>query len=111
MLQLIIWVPIHLNFFLNKVTKMIRMHVESLSKNYSGYEILSGISLDINEGTFVTLFGQSGCGKSTLLRILAGLEQPTSGYITRAEQDNNSIVNFVFQSPALFTVEKCISKY
>lgn len=80
---------------------MIRIHADRLSKNYSDYGILSEISLDIIEGTFVTLFGQSGCGKSTLLRILAGLEPPTSGYITRTEQDISSIVNFVFQSPAL----------
>lgn len=80
---------------------MVRIHVDSLSKKYSGCEILSGISFDIHEGTFLTLFGQSGCGKSTLLRILAGLEQPTSGYVTRTEQDTTSIVNFVFQSPAL----------
>lgn len=44
-------------------------------------KILDGIDLNISQGDFVCFLGQSGCGKSTLLRLLAGLENPTSGKI------------------------------
>ncbi|GMM95070.1 ABC transporter ATP-binding protein [Microbacterium luteum] len=45
-------------------------------------QALSGIDLSIRQGEFVTLFGPSGCGKSTLLRLLAGLDEQTTGEIS-----------------------------
>ncbi len=45
---------------------------------------LENVSLDVEDGEFVTLVGASGCGKSTLLRILAGLERPSAGEIQAA---------------------------
>jgi NitT/TauT family transport system ATP-binding protein len=45
-------------------------------------EALSGISLKVNRGEFVSLIGPSGCGKTTLLRVIADLERPTAGAIT-----------------------------
>lgn len=70
--------------------------------------ILNGISLDIEEGEFITLLGSSGCGKTTTLRIIAGLEQPDSGRVLLNDQDvtgeppNKRNVNTVFQNYALF---------
>ncbi len=43
---------------------------------------LTGVSLDIRKGDFVSSIGPSGCGKTTFLRIIADLEQPTAGRIS-----------------------------
>jgi multiple sugar transport system ATP-binding protein len=43
--------------------------------------VLKGIDLEVKDGEFVVFVGPSGCGKSTLLRIIAGLEDATSGEI------------------------------
>ena len=68
---------------------------------------LNEIELDIIKGDFVSLIGPSGCGKTTLLRVIADLQEPTSGSIlvneksaerARMERD----YGYVFQSPALF---------
>jgi multiple sugar transport system ATP-binding protein len=69
---------------------------------------LRDFSLDIHDGEFVSLVGPSGCGKSTALRIIAGLEEPTSGRVlfdgsdvTRLEPRDRNIA-MVFQSYALY---------
>ena len=43
--------------------------------------IIENLTVDVNSGDFLCILGQSGCGKSTFLRLLAGLEQPSSGTI------------------------------
>lgn len=60
---------------------------------------LGPVSLSIGPGETVALVGPSGCGKSTALRLLAGLEQPTRGQVTRAAGRGETAV--VFQSPTL----------
>ena len=50
-------------------------------------EVIKGVSVDINEGDFIILFGSSGCGKSTLLNILLGLEEPTKGKVIFMGED------------------------
>src|ERR1035437_1044440 len=47
---------------------------------------LQNIGLEIEQGEFVCIVGPSGCGKSTLLHLLAGLDRPTTGEITRSEE-------------------------
>ncbi len=68
---------------------------------------LADVSLDIHDGEFVSLIGPSGCGKTTLLRIIADLEQVTSGTVTingTAARDArlSRAYGYVFQAPALF---------
>ncbi|MBE9154022.1 ABC transporter ATP-binding protein [Cyanobium sp. LEGE 06113] len=71
-------------------------------------EVLRQLELHVHDGEFLVLVGPSGCGKSTLLRLLAGLEQPTSGIISVGERDVTGLrpaqrdVAMVFQSYALY---------
>ncbi|MDJ0568134.1 MAG: ABC transporter ATP-binding protein, partial [Pleurocapsa sp. MO_192.B19] len=66
------------------------------------------ISLEVNDGEFLTLLGPSGCGKSTLLRLIAGLEPPTKGQVILGEENVNNTapgdrnMAMVFQSYALY---------
>ena len=60
---------------------MASVQISDLRKSFGATEILRGISVDIADGDFVTLVGPSGCGKSMLLRMIAGLEDVTSGDI------------------------------
>ena len=60
---------------------MSSLQLDSLTKSFGDKQVLKPISISISEGTFVALLGASGCGKTTLLRMIAGLEEPTSGSI------------------------------
>ncbi len=79
---------------------------------------LTGVSLDIQKGEFISLLGPSGCGKTTLLRIIADLLQPTSGEISIAGESPRDArlskkYGIVFQSPVLYdwrTVKKNIMR-
>ncbi|HET6224507.1 MAG TPA: sn-glycerol-3-phosphate ABC transporter ATP-binding protein UgpC [Dongiaceae bacterium] len=60
---------------------MANIAIRDLRKSYGRREIVHGLDLDIANGEFVVVLGPSGCGKSTLLRMIAGLEEITSGEI------------------------------
>jgi multiple sugar transport system ATP-binding protein len=57
------------------------LKIRNLKKTFDNVNIIKGIDLDINDHEFVVFVGPSGCGKSTLLRLIAGLEEVTSGSI------------------------------
>ena len=61
---------------------MIRIHVQDVGKIYpSGTVALENIDLAVDDGEFVSVLGPSGCGKSTLLRIMASLDEATTGRV------------------------------
>ncbi|MDR0490566.1 MAG: ABC transporter ATP-binding protein [Oscillospiraceae bacterium] len=57
------------------------MQIENINKSFVANHVLKDVSLQINEGEFVSILGPSGCGKTTLLKVIAGLETPESGSI------------------------------
>ena len=65
------------------------LKIRDVRKSFGATEVLKGFDLDVREGEFVVFVGPSGCGKSTLLRIIAGLEELTSGDV---EIDGRSVV-------------------
>ena len=79
-----------------------------VSKRYGPAVAVDDVSFTIERGTLVTLLGPSGCGKTSTLRLVAGLEQPTSGQVMIGGQDVTAQsaadrdVSMVFQSYALF---------
>ena len=87
---------------------MANVSINSAGKYYGALEVLKGVSVDIEDGQFVVLVGPSGCGKSTLLRMIAGLEQITSGEIEIGDRVVNNLppkerdIAMVFQSYALY---------
>jgi multiple sugar transport system ATP-binding protein len=87
---------------------MATVSFRSIKKSFGKTDILHGISFDIRDGEFVVLVGPSGCGKSTLLRMLAGLEDITSGEILIDDRVVNELeskdrdIAMVFQSYALY---------
>lgn len=85
---------------------MSRIVVRDLTKVYGDLEVLSPLSIDITEGSFVSIIGPSGCGKTTLMRIVAGLEPATSGVVevgggAPAEARRQKRVAMVPQAPGL----------
>lgn len=87
---------------------MARVQLQNLVKRFGKTEVIRDIDLDIAEGEFTVFVGPSGCGKSTLLRLVAGLEEATSGIIRIGDEDvthsppSKRGTAMVFQSYALY---------
>jgi NitT/TauT family transport system ATP-binding protein len=85
-----------------------KVRLRGLAKSFSvkgrRIDALAGIDLDIQVGEFLCVVGPSGCGKTTLLRILAGLEQQTSGSIEvgRDQTSSRPLNSMVFQEQSIF---------
>jgi spermidine/putrescine transport system ATP-binding protein len=84
------------------------LHLVNLNKSFGDFVAVDDLTLTIPAGSFFALLGPSGCGKTTTLRMVAGLEDPTSGQIMLGSTDithekpYKRHVNTVFQSYALF---------
>jgi multiple sugar transport system ATP-binding protein len=87
---------------------MATLKIEDVRKSYGHHQVIHGVNVDIEDGEFVVLVGPSGCGKSTLLRMIAGLEEITSGAIQVDGQTVNDLppkardIAMVFQNYALY---------
>lgn len=84
------------------------LELVGISKRFPGFTAIEELDLTIPAGSFFALLGPSGCGKTTTLRLIAGLEEPTTGRILIGGRDVTATkayqrpVNTVFQSYALF---------
>jgi ABC-type sugar transport system ATPase subunit len=87
---------------------MANIQLQNVSKVYgNGVRALTGVNLEIGDGEWLVLVGPSGCGKTTTLRLIAGLDNPSSGQIHIAGRSMSDVppwqrdIAMVFQKPAL----------
>jgi multiple sugar transport system ATP-binding protein len=82
--------------------------LKDVTKSFGDVQVIPPLNLEINDGEFVVFVGPSGCGKSTLLRLIAGLEDVSSGMISIDGNDATMVppakrgLAMVFQSYALY---------
>ncbi|TMT86314.1 ABC transporter ATP-binding protein [Haloterrigena sp. H1] len=87
---------------------MARVRLEHITKRYDDVTAVDDVSMEIEDGEFVTFVGPSGCGKSTTMESVAGLTQPTEGKVYIGDDDVTTLapkdrgVAMVFQNIALF---------
>ncbi|MDD6183727.1 MAG: ATP-binding cassette domain-containing protein, partial [Lachnospiraceae bacterium] len=89
---------------------MTAIRLEQVSKSFGETHVLKNISLDIEDGEFLTVIGRSGCGKTTMLRLMNGLIEPDEGKIYVEGEDisrTNLIalrrrIGYVIQNRGLF---------
>ncbi|MEM8917106.1 MAG: ABC transporter ATP-binding protein, partial [Pseudomonadota bacterium] len=87
---------------------MASVELSNLSKSFGSFTALERLDLTIDDGEFLVLLGPSGCGKSTTMRLVAGLEEPTSGDILIGGKRVNETpardrdLAMVFQNYALY---------
>ncbi|MEU9854377.1 ABC transporter ATP-binding protein [Streptomyces sp. NPDC047974] len=84
------------------------VRLTGISKTYGSFTAVHPLDLTVPQGSFFALLGASGCGKTTTLRMIAGLEDPSTGTVFLGDRDVTDLppykrpVNTVFQSYALF---------
>jgi multiple sugar transport system ATP-binding protein/alpha-glucoside transport system ATP-binding protein len=87
---------------------MANLEIANVKKSFGETQVIHGVDLKVEDGEFVVFVGPSGCGKSTLLRMIAGLEETTSGEISIGDRVVNEVVPskrgvaMVFQTYALY---------
>lgn len=97
---------------------MSSVELSRITKRFGSVEVIRGLDLKVEDGSFCALLGPSGCGKSTMLRMIAGLEAVTEGQVMIGDRDVTAVeparrgVAMVFQNYALYphlTVEQNIA--
>src|SRR5271165_5219125 len=87
---------------------MAGVRIENVEKSFGSVKVIRNFDIEAEDGEFVVLVGPSGCGKSTLLRMIAGLEEVTSGRIKIGGRVVNNLnpkdrdIAMVFQNYALY---------
>ena len=87
---------------------MAGVRIENVEKSFGSVKVIRNVDIEARDGEFVVLVGPSGCGKSTLLRMIAGLEEITSGRILIGDRVVNNLnpkdrdIAMVFQNYALY---------
>ncbi|MCM2292451.1 sn-glycerol-3-phosphate ABC transporter ATP-binding protein UgpC [Allorhizobium sp. BGMRC 0089] len=87
---------------------MADVRLEAVTKQFAALSVIKGVDLTVDDGEFCVFVGPSGCGKSTLLRMIAGLEDISSGALSIGGKDMTKVgpsergVAMVFQSYALY---------
>jgi multiple sugar transport system ATP-binding protein len=87
---------------------MAHITLTDIRKSFGAYQVIKGVDLEIRSGEFMVFVGPSGCGKSTLLRLIAGLEDISSGTLAFDGEVMNQLppakrgIAMVFQSYALY---------
>ncbi len=87
---------------------MADVSLRQVRKQFGALDVIKGVDLDVKDGEFCVFVGPSGCGKSTLLRMIAGLEDITSGELSIGGREMTMVgpsergVAMVFQSYALY---------
>ncbi len=87
---------------------MADVDLRDVRKSYGGNAVIHGVTMHVADGEFIVIVGPSGCGKSTLLRMVAGLEEITSGDIRIGDRVVNRLepkdrdIAMVFQNYALY---------
>jgi multiple sugar transport system ATP-binding protein len=87
---------------------MAHVEVKGVRRSFDALEVIKGVDLTVKDREFVVFVGPSGCGKSTLLRMIAGLEEITSGDVLIDGERVNDVppdargLAMVFQSYALY---------
>lgn len=87
---------------------MAHVELRGITKRYGNFTAVDNISLEVDEGEFLSFLGPSGCGKTTTLRMIAGFEEPTEGSVFIKGKRVNEVppymrnIGMVFQNYALF---------
>ena len=87
---------------------MAAISLQSVGKQFGKTEVIRNVNLSIEDGEFAVFVGPSGCGKSTMLRLIAGLEEVSSGIVRFDSEEVTELapadrkVAMVFQSYALY---------
>ncbi|MCK4355685.1 ABC transporter ATP-binding protein, partial [Candidatus Bipolaricaulota bacterium] len=87
---------------------MSEVNLTAITKKFGDFVAVNEIDLEVEDGAFTVLVGPSGCGKTTTLRMIAGLEEATSGEIRIGEKVVNRVppkdrdIAMVFQNYALY---------